>query len=119
MVEGLDAGRALHLLIYAANSRGRSEPVTLDGFTLKSAERQTNSNFFRSFFFITKYKDCFKTKIYFIGNMSPIELTSLVGMLVGAIITTIVLLVIFFIAFKLKHRMSSNYTCKYLFYFSF
>ncbi|XP_077287176.1 kin of IRRE-like protein 1 [Arctopsyche grandis] len=85
VVGGLGAGRALRLLVYAVNTRGRSEPIALDGFTLELAEKQTS-------------------------NMSTLELTSLVGMLVGAVITMIVLLVIFFIAFKLKHRMSSNYT---------
>lgn len=41
MVGGLGAGRTLRLLVYAANTRGRSEPIPLDGFTLELAEKHT------------------------------------------------------------------------------
>lgn len=40
-VSGLDAGKILKMTVYAANSKGRSEPVNLEGFTLKVAEKQT------------------------------------------------------------------------------
>ncbi|GAB0088671.1 Immunoglobulin-like domain [Sergentomyia squamirostris] len=40
-VGGLDAGRLLKILIYAANVKGRSEAVTVQAFTLKAAEKQT------------------------------------------------------------------------------
>ncbi|XP_037924795.1 synaptogenesis protein syg-2 isoform X2 [Hermetia illucens] len=39
----LDAGKLLKIFIYAANVKGRSEAVTLEGFTLKPAEKQTGS----------------------------------------------------------------------------
>ncbi|XP_044729168.1 nephrin-like [Chrysoperla carnea] len=42
-VNGLGAGKILKILVYAVNSKGRSEPVLLEGFTLKIAEKQTGS----------------------------------------------------------------------------
>lgn len=39
-VSGLDAGRLLTIVIYAANFRGRSEKVFVEAFTLKAAEKQ-------------------------------------------------------------------------------
>ncbi|GLH09990.1 Uncharacterized protein GBIM_15001, partial [Gryllus bimaculatus] len=41
LVEGLRAGRSLKMLAFAANSVGRSEPLALEGFTLKQAEKRT------------------------------------------------------------------------------
>ncbi|CAH0550166.1 unnamed protein product [Brassicogethes aeneus] len=41
IVSGLDAGKVLKMEVYAANSKGRSESVLLEGFTLKAAEKQT------------------------------------------------------------------------------
>lgn len=40
-VGGLDAGKLLKILIYAANVKGKSEAVTLEAYTLKAAEKQT------------------------------------------------------------------------------
>lgn len=40
-VSGLDSGKILKMLVYSANSKGKSEPVLLEGFTLKVAEKQT------------------------------------------------------------------------------
>lgn len=40
-MSGLDPGKELKMVIYAANSKGRSDPVLLEGFTLKVAEKQT------------------------------------------------------------------------------
>lgn len=40
-VGGLDAGRLLTIRIFSANIKGRSEPVVLEAFTLKAAEKQT------------------------------------------------------------------------------
>lgn len=44
IVNGLRPGRSLIMAIYAANTRGRSESATLEGFTLKKAEKQTGSD---------------------------------------------------------------------------
>lgn len=41
VVGGLDSGKLLKMVIYAANSKGKSENVLLEGFTLKVAEKQT------------------------------------------------------------------------------
>lgn len=41
IVSGLDPGKVLKMVVYAANAKGRSEPVLLEGFTLKVAEKQT------------------------------------------------------------------------------
>lgn len=40
-VTGLDAGRVYRIVIFAVNVRGRSEPVLLEGYTLKALEKQT------------------------------------------------------------------------------
>uniref|UniRef100_A0A182SYV5 Uncharacterized protein n=1 Tax=Anopheles maculatus TaxID=74869 RepID=A0A182SYV5_9DIPT len=42
-VNGLDAGLLLKIVIYATNMRGRSEPILLQAYTLKAAEKQTGS----------------------------------------------------------------------------
>ena len=42
-VSRLPAGLELRLQLYAANDRGRSRPTTLDGFTLKAAEKRSSS----------------------------------------------------------------------------
>lgn len=42
-VGGLDAGKLLKINIYAANVKGKSEAVLLEGFTLKAAEKQTGT----------------------------------------------------------------------------
>lgn len=40
-IGGLDAGRFLRIVIFAANSKGASDSVLLEAFTLKVAEKQT------------------------------------------------------------------------------
>ncbi|XP_055603290.1 hemicentin-1 isoform X2 [Uranotaenia lowii] len=40
-VGGLDSGRLLRIVIYATNMRGRSEPIQMQAYTLKPAEKQT------------------------------------------------------------------------------
>lgn len=40
-VNDLEPGKILKMMVYAANSKGRSEAVLLEGFTLKAAEKQT------------------------------------------------------------------------------
>ncbi|KAL1114815.1 hypothetical protein AAG570_007639, partial [Ranatra chinensis] len=42
-VDGLSPGIYLKMVIYAFNSKGRSDPVVLEGFTLKTAEKQTGT----------------------------------------------------------------------------
>ncbi|XP_065333564.1 synaptogenesis protein syg-2-like isoform X2 [Cloeon dipterum] len=39
-VHALEPGRVLKMVIYAANSKGKSESVTIEGFTLKAMEKQ-------------------------------------------------------------------------------
>ena len=43
-VHDLEPGRVLRMTVYAANSKGRSEPTLLEGFTLKVAEKQTGES---------------------------------------------------------------------------
>lgn len=40
-ISGLESGKILKMIVYAANGKGRSEAVLLEGFTLKMAEKQT------------------------------------------------------------------------------
>lgn len=44
-VDGLESGRILKMIVYAANGKGRSDAVLLEGFTLKIAEKQTGESF--------------------------------------------------------------------------
>jgi hypothetical protein len=44
-VSGLDPGKILKMVVYAANSKGRSETVLLEGLMLKVAEKQTGKSF--------------------------------------------------------------------------
>ena len=43
-VSRLPAGLELRVRLYAANARGRSRPTTLEGFTLKAAEKRVSSS---------------------------------------------------------------------------
>lgn len=47
-VSGLDSGKMLKMLIYSANSKGKSEPASLEAFTLKVAEKQTGNIYFKT-----------------------------------------------------------------------
>lgn len=40
-VAGLEAGKELRIVVYGVNTRGSSDPATLEGYTLKAAEKQT------------------------------------------------------------------------------
>ena len=40
-LNGLGPGMILKMLVYAANSKGKSDPIVIEGFTLKVAEKQT------------------------------------------------------------------------------
>ncbi|XP_063991913.1 synaptogenesis protein syg-2-like isoform X7 [Diachasmimorpha longicaudata] len=44
-VQDLEPGKVLTMKMYAYNSRGRSESTKLEGFTLKVAEKQTDSDY--------------------------------------------------------------------------
>ncbi|XP_057651793.1 nephrin-like isoform X2 [Diorhabda carinulata] len=48
IVSGLDPGKSLKMIVYAANSKGKSEQVPLEGFTLNVAEKQTDENIYSS-----------------------------------------------------------------------
>lgn len=43
---GLEPGRMLKMIVYSANAKGRSEPILLEGYTLKIAEKQTGTCFY-------------------------------------------------------------------------
>lgn len=40
VINGLSSGRLLKIAIYAVNSRGASDRIFIDGYTLKAAEKQ-------------------------------------------------------------------------------
>ena len=61
-VTGLHAGRVLRMQVYAANIKGRSDYVLLDGSTLEIAEKQTGRLAQYSIIIFKKKKkkiDCF------------------------------------------------------------
>ncbi|XP_048509194.1 synaptogenesis protein syg-2 isoform X2 [Athalia rosae] len=82
-VQDLKPGKVLKMILYAANSKGRSDPTLLEGFTLKIAEKQT-------------------VRVLFTGTPIPFELTPLLGVLIGVITALILVTLIILGALKLK-----------------
>ncbi|KAL1513913.1 hypothetical protein ABEB36_003251 [Hypothenemus hampei] len=89
IVSGLDPGKELKMVIYAANGKGRSEPVLLEGFTLKTAEKQT---------------------VLSLGTRDQIEIAPVLGILVGLVTALLVVTVIILGALKIRQarREDSN-----------
>lgn len=44
-VDGLESGKVLKMLVFAANAKGKSEGVPLEGYTLKAVEKGTGRSF--------------------------------------------------------------------------
>ncbi|XP_046751044.1 synaptogenesis protein syg-2-like [Diprion similis] len=76
-VAGLEPGKVLKMVLYAANSKGRSKETLLEGFTLKVAEKQT-------------------------GTPIPFEFTPLLGVLIGVITALVLVTLVILGALKLK-----------------
>jgi len=55
-VHDLEPGRALKMNIYSANSKGKSEVVHIEGFTLKATEKHTGNNIFWGNFYLLIFK---------------------------------------------------------------
>ncbi|XP_058988290.1 uncharacterized protein LOC101894825 [Musca domestica] len=93
-VNGLDSGRFFKMFMYAVNVRGRSEPVLLEGYTLKAAEKQTVA--------LTSYK----------GSQTNIELTPIlsVGIFVGILVAIVCIGIGTIAALKLRsHKQQQKY----------
>ncbi|KRT85296.1 Immunoglobulin, partial [Oryctes borbonicus] len=84
-ISGLESGKILKMIVYAANAKGRSEAVLLEGFTLKMAEKQT---------------------VLSLGTRDQIEIAPILGILVG--IVTVLLLVTVVILGAIKIRTSQR-----------
>ncbi|XP_025835204.1 synaptogenesis protein syg-2 [Agrilus planipennis] len=84
-VDGLEPGKILKLRVYAANSKGSSEKIELEGFTLKIAEKQT---------------------VLSLGARDQFEIAPILGVLVGVV--TALLLVSVLIVAALKIRSTRN-----------
>ncbi|XP_071453565.1 nephrin-like [Hetaerina americana] len=76
-VSGLESDRGLKMAVFAANSKGRSEPVLMEGHTLKQPQMQTRSPI-------------------------PFEMTPVLGILIG--IVTALLLVAMVIVAAMRYR---------------
>lgn len=68
-MSGLDPGKELKMVIYAANSKGRSDPVLLEGFTLKVAEKQTGK-IYEAFFLYFAAKICTRLKDFMANDFT-------------------------------------------------
>ncbi|XP_065369679.1 uncharacterized protein side-VI [Calliphora vicina] len=93
-VNALDSGRFFKIFVYAVNLRGRSEPVLLEGYTLKAAEKQTVA--------LTSYK----------GSQTNIELTPIlsVGIFVGILVAIVCIGIGTIAALKLRsHKQQQKY----------
>ncbi|XP_040153573.1 hemicentin-1 isoform X1 [Anopheles arabiensis] len=86
-VNGLDAGLLLKIVIYATNMRGRSEPILLQAYTLKAAEKQT-------------------------GPHAEFELTPIVsiGIFIGILTVLICIIIAVAAAFKLRATQAKQHT---------
>ncbi|KAK9753858.1 hypothetical protein QE152_g1717 [Popillia japonica] len=84
-ISGLESGKILKMIVYAANVKGRSEAILLEGFTLKIAEKQT---------------------VLSLGTRDQIEIAPILGILVG--IVTVLLLVTVVILGAIKIRTSQR-----------
>ncbi|XP_035783692.1 hemicentin-1-like [Anopheles albimanus] len=86
-VNGLDAGLLLKIVIYATNMRGRSEPILLQAYTLKAAEKQT-------------------------GPHAEFELTPIVsiGIFIGILTVLICIIIAVAAAFKLRSTQAKQLT---------
>ncbi|XP_043272103.1 synaptogenesis protein syg-2-like isoform X2 [Venturia canescens] len=82
-VHGLEPGRILNMKLYAVNSKGRSEPTRLEGFTLKIAEKQT-------------------VRVLFTGTPVPFEITPLLGILIGVVAALLLVTIIILGALKVR-----------------
>ncbi|KAG8224626.1 hypothetical protein J437_LFUL005794 [Ladona fulva] len=76
-VNGLEPGRGLKMAVFAANSKGKSDPVLIEGHTLKFPEKQT-------------------------GIPMPFAMTPVLGILIG--IVTALLLVAMVIVAAMRYR---------------
>ncbi|XP_065167952.1 nephrin isoform X2 [Atheta coriaria] len=84
-VSGLEAGKILRMIVYSANAKGKSEGVTLEGFTLKVAEKQT---------------------VLSLGTRDQYDIAPVLGILIG--IVTALLLVTIIILGALKVRAAQR-----------
>lgn len=65
-VNRLSPGQHLRLTVTAVNNKGKSDPVVLEGFTLKVAEKQTGKT--RSVYFQTFSRLLFKDFLHFLSR---------------------------------------------------
>ncbi|KAH0811730.1 hypothetical protein GEV33_011062 [Tenebrio molitor] len=88
-VSGLDPGKILKMVVYAANSKGRSETVLLEGLMLKVAEKQT---------------------VLSLGTRDQLEITPILGILVGIVTALFLVTVVILGALKVRaaHREGSR-----------
>ncbi|XP_055377463.1 uncharacterized protein LOC129609527 isoform X2 [Condylostylus longicornis] len=92
-VNGLDSGKFFKIFIYSVNMRGRSDPVQLEGYTLKAAEKQTA---------LTSFK----------GSKDEFQLTPIlsIGIFVGILVAIICIGIGTIAALKLRtHKHQQKY----------
>jgi hypothetical protein len=58
----------LKMLVYAANPKGKSDPVVVEGFTLKVAEKQTGECYLISQYTVFCKRDLKKVRAGLIGE---------------------------------------------------
>ncbi|CAD6209059.1 GSCOCG00003705001-RA-CDS, partial [Cotesia congregata] len=76
-VLNLEPDKVLMMKLYAYNSKGRSEAIKLEGFTLKIAEKQT-------------------------GTQVPFEITPLLGVLIGLVAALLIITIVILGALKVR-----------------
>ncbi|XP_043219892.1 nephrin-like [Amphibalanus amphitrite] len=102
--ERLPAGVELRVRLYAFNARGRSRPTTLDGFTLKAAEKRISSSSSSSSNSASSSSNT--------GTEAPpdhgLMLTPLLAILIGVVASLIIIAVGVVVCFKLGSRRQAK-----------
>lgn len=83
-VGGLEAGKELKMVIFACNSKGRSDQVILEGYTLKIAEKQT---------------------VLSLGTRDEVDLAPVLGVLVGLVAAMLILTVVILWTLKMRNHV--------------
>lgn len=114
IVNGLESGKILKMLVFAANGKGKSEAVLLEGFTLKAAEKHTgtvlilfNSN---SMLKTLPNVILLQVPVSSLGAPDHFEFAPILGILVAVVTVLLLLTLVILGVFKIRtsHRRNAS-----------
>ncbi|XP_044599511.1 nephrin isoform X2 [Cotesia glomerata] len=95
-VLNLEPDKVLMMKLYAYNSKGRSEAIKLEGFTLKIAEKQTDDPVY------TRGNCTRVVRVLSSGTQVPFEITPLLGVLIGLVAALLIITIVILGALKVR-----------------